>query len=69
MRYNSVVIVGWPTTQRYISPGDYEMRIQFPARDDFPIAAVDKPGLLRLLADQARQAGAALRLAPRSLAC
>jgi 2-polyprenyl-6-methoxyphenol hydroxylase-like FAD-dependent oxidoreductase len=31
------LIAGWPPTQRYISPGGYEMRIQFPARDDFPI--------------------------------
>jgi digeranylgeranylglycerophospholipid reductase len=55
------LIVGWPATQLYISPGGHEMRIVFPSRHDFPIAAVEKPGLLRLLADQARQAGAELR--------
>jgi len=55
------LVVGWPRTQRYISPGGYEMRIRFPTRDDFPIVAVDKPGLLRLLAEQAQRAGAKLR--------
>ncbi len=55
------LVVGWPTTQRYISPGGYEMRIVFPSRDDFPIVAVDKPALLRVLAQQAGEAGAELR--------
>jgi flavin-dependent dehydrogenase len=56
----SSLLIGFPTTQRYISPGGYEMRVVFPARDDFPIAAVDKPGLLRLLAEQAIGAGVEL---------
>jgi flavin-dependent dehydrogenase len=55
------LVVGWPATQRYVSPGGYEMRIIFPVREDFPIAVLDKPALLRLLAEQAQEAGAELR--------
>ena len=59
----AAVIVGAPTTQRYVSPGGYEMHIVFPQRDDFPIAVVDKRALLGLLAAQARSSGAELRYA------
>jgi len=55
------LIVGAPTGQRYISPAGYEFQAAFPNRDDFPVAVIDKPGLLRLLAEQASGAGAELR--------
>jgi flavin-dependent dehydrogenase len=56
----SKIVVGTPTRQRYVSPAGYEMVADFPAREDFPVAVIDKPALLRLLADQARAAGAEL---------
>ncbi len=55
------LLVGAPSVQRYISPSGIACEARFPARDDFPIAAIDKPALLRQMAAQAAQAGAELR--------
>lgn len=57
----SSLIVGSPTIQRYVSPGGREFRVAFPNRDDFPVAVIDKPALLRLMAEQAKAAGAKLQ--------
>lgn len=55
------LIVGSPCVQRYISPGGFEFQARFPTRNDLPIAVIEKPGLLRLIAQQASNAGAELR--------
>jgi flavin-dependent dehydrogenase len=52
------LVTGTPTRQRYISPGGIVFQATFPARDDFPIAVIDKSGVLRLMAEQASTAGA-----------
>ena len=54
------LIVGFPPQQRYTSPGGYEFQVTFPNSSGFPVIAVDKPGLLRMLAGQASVAGAEL---------
>ncbi len=58
-------VVGTPTSMRYVSPGGHEIRATFPSGERFPIAVVDKPALLRLLAEQAQAAGAELRFGVR----
>lgn len=45
------LIRGQPTRISYISPHDYEIRAEF--GEEYPTAAIDKPGLLRLLATRA----------------
>ncbi len=55
------LVIGMPAIQRFIGPKRHEFRATFPNRDDFPIAAIDKPALLRLMAEQAMAAGAELR--------
>jgi len=57
----SALVLGYPRLQRYVSPNGHEFRAAFPCRDDFPVATIDKAGLLRLLAEKARAAGANLR--------
>ncbi|HEX9117799.1 MAG TPA: NAD(P)/FAD-dependent oxidoreductase [Anaerolineae bacterium] len=57
----SSLILGYPPTQRVISPGGYQFQAFFSDRDAFPAAVVDKPGLLRMMARQAQSAGAELR--------
>lgn len=57
----AALVVGAPAVQRYVSPGGIAFEARFAPRDDFPIAVIDKPALLRLLAEQAAQAGADLR--------
>ncbi len=57
----TALIVGAPTVQRYISPGGIAFEAVFPDSDEFPIAVIDKSGVLRLLAAEARAAGAELR--------
>ena len=57
----SSLIVGYPTVQRLIGPSGQEFSAPYSASDDFPVAVIDKPGLLRLLAGQAEAAGAELR--------
>lgn len=57
----SALVIGQPTTSRYISPGGLTFEASFPNRDDFPIAVIDKPALLRLMAEKAAAAGAELR--------
>ena len=57
----AALIVGTPSVQRYVGPGGGAFEARFPSRADFPIAALDKPALLRLLAEQATAAGAELR--------
>lgn len=54
------LVIGGLSRQRYISPGGIAFQVIFPARDNFPIAAIDKPGVLRLMAEQAAAAGAEL---------
>ena len=55
------LVIGKPLVQKFIAPsGDY-FEARFPDRDDFPIAVIDKPGLLRLLAEQAQISGVELR--------
>jgi len=54
------LVTGTPTRQRYVSPGGFVFQASFPARDDFPIAVIDKSGVLRLMAEQASAAGAEL---------
>ena len=58
---SSSLIVGYPTAQRLIAPGGQEFSAPYSTGDDFPVAVIDKPGLLRLLAGQAEAAGAELR--------
>jgi len=55
------LVVGSISCQRYISPGGVSFQATFPARDNFPIAVIDKSGVLRLMAEQAVAAGAELR--------
>ena len=61
LRIPHEMVVGAPTVQRYVSPSGIAFEARFAARDDFPIAAIDKPALLRQMAEQAVQAGAELR--------
>lgn len=55
------LIVGTPTVQRYVSPSGIAFEVRFAPRDDFPIAVIDKRALLRLLTQEAAEAGADLR--------
>jgi flavin-dependent dehydrogenase len=57
----SSLILGYPPTQRLISPGGYQFQAPFENNDNFPAAVVDKPGLLKLMAKQALSAGVELR--------
>jgi flavin-dependent dehydrogenase len=56
-----VFVIGTPTTIRYVGPNGGEFRAIFPNRRNFPVAVIDKPALLRCLADQAATVGAELR--------
>jgi flavin-dependent dehydrogenase len=55
------MVIGQPSVMRYISPSGLIFEASFPNRNDFPIAAIDKPALLRLMAARAADAGAELR--------
>ncbi len=57
----AALVIGSLYKQCYISPGGLTFEAIFPNRDDFPIAAVDKAVLLRLMAEEAVAAGAELR--------
>ncbi len=57
----STLVIGHLTVSRYISPGGLNFEAAFPDRDDFPIGAIDKSALLRLMAEKAATAGAELR--------
>ena len=57
----AALVMGHLSVSRYVSPGGRTFAATFPQRDDFPIAAVDKSALLRLLAGEAAAAGAELR--------
>jgi flavin-dependent dehydrogenase len=57
----SSLILGFLPAQKFVSPGGYEWRATFGPQHDFPAAVLDKAGLLRLMARQARSAGAELR--------
>ena len=57
----SSLIVGYPTVQRLIGPSGQEFSAPYSDSDDFPVAVIDKPGLLRLLAGHAQAAGAEIR--------
>ncbi len=56
----SRLVIGRPAVSRYISPGGFAFKASFPDRDDFPIAAIDKPALLCLMAEKDAAAGAEL---------
>jgi flavin-dependent dehydrogenase len=58
-------ILGWPDTIRYLSPGGYAMRAEFPIREDFPVFVADKSALLRRMAERATSAGVTLRFGQR----
>ncbi len=57
----SALVIGQLSISRYISPGGLTFEASFPNRDDFPIAAIDKPALLRLVTEKAVTAGVELR--------
>jgi flavin-dependent dehydrogenase len=57
----SSMVIGQISVMRYISPGGVVFEASFPNRNDFPIAAIDKSALLRLMAARAADAGAELR--------
>ncbi len=57
----AALILGYPPAQHLLSPGGYRFRAALGTGSDFPAAVVDKPGLLQLMARQARSAGADLR--------
>ncbi|MFQ3547546.1 MAG: NAD(P)/FAD-dependent oxidoreductase [Termitinemataceae bacterium] len=54
------LVLGSPSRQRYVSPSGIAFQAIFPAGDNFPIAAIDKSGVLRLMAEKAAAAGAEL---------
>lgn len=55
------LVVGYPRLNRFVSPGGYELEAGFASGDGSPVAAIDKGGLLRLMAEQAASAGAEFR--------
>jgi flavin-dependent dehydrogenase len=55
------MVIGQISVMRYISPGGVVFEASFPNRNDFPIAAIDKSALLRLMVARAADAGAELR--------
>ena len=57
----SALVVGYPRLHRFISPGGYEVAAPFARGDGSPVAAVDRAGLLQMLAEQAGSAGAEIR--------
>jgi electron transfer flavoprotein-quinone oxidoreductase len=56
----SSMILGYPMTQRLVSPGGHEFVTSLSRTDEFPVAVVSKPAFLRMLAQQAADAGAQL---------
>jgi flavin-dependent dehydrogenase len=54
-------IVGHAREQRFVSPAGHAFRARFPCDADAPVLFVDKTALLRILAQQATDAGADLR--------
>jgi digeranylgeranylglycerophospholipid reductase len=55
------LVLGYPQVQRFLSPSGHEFEAAFAADSDFPSAIVDRPGLIRMLADQAVSSGAKIR--------
>jgi flavin-dependent dehydrogenase len=55
------LIRGYPMLQRWVGPGGHETATALGGQRGSPAAAIDKAGLLRLLAGQAEAAGAVLR--------
>ena len=55
------LVVGYARFHRFISPGGYQVEAAMARGDSSPVAAIDRAGLLRLLAGQAEEAGAELR--------
>lgn len=55
------LVNGYPRLHRFVSPSGLEIEAPFARADSTPVAAVDKSGLLELLADQASSAGADMR--------
>ncbi len=55
------LVEGYPTHQRWLAPDGQAHVAWLGGRKGYPAAVINKPGLLRLLADQACTAGADLR--------
>ncbi len=61
------LVIGYPRLQRFVSPSGYEVAAAFSRGDSTPVAAIDKGGLLRLMAEQAASAGAEFRFDTEAL--
>jgi digeranylgeranylglycerophospholipid reductase len=61
------LVVGYPRFQRFVSPGGYKVEAPLSRADGTPVAAVDKGGLLRLMAEQADAAGAEFKFDTEAL--
>ncbi len=55
------LVVGYPRLHRFISPGGFRVEAAFSRGDGSPVAAIDKGGLLKLMAEQAESKGAEIR--------
>lgn len=55
------LVVGYPRIHRFITPGGQQVSAPFACGDGSPVAAIDKGGLLQLLAEQAQSKGAQFR--------
>lgn len=56
------LVVGYPRMHRFVSPSGVAVEASFARGDGSPVAAIDKGGLLKLIASQAERAGAEFRL-------
>lgn len=56
------LVVGYPRMHTVISPSGFELEASMMTGDGTPSVAVDKCGLLRLMAEQAQEQGAEIRL-------
>lgn len=57
------LVVGYPRVHRFISPAGHEVEAPLGRADGTPVAAIDRAGLLSMLAEQAESAGAEFRFA------
>ncbi len=57
----ALLVKGFPAQQHWVGPGGQETTTALSGQGGSPAAAIDKPGLLRLLGGQAEAAGAVLR--------
>jgi digeranylgeranylglycerophospholipid reductase len=61
------LVVGYPRFQRFVSPSGYQVEAPMSRADGTPVAAVDKGGLLRLMAEQADGSGAEFKFGTEAL--